>query len=234
MGGPSLGFCQGKLYVCGDLVDNDADGLVDAADPDCLGACDNTESNHGIEIPDGEQLCVSDCYWDSDGGAGNDECRWSHRCDSLSPSGSKCPYDPSKPIPGTVLTCAELTTMQSPVCADFCAPLTPNGCDAFGCCEFPPGSQQFMYLGTEGGGNFVHTCSSATLGDPSQCHPCTPVPATLNPCDACELCLGKTQLEAGCNVQACPAGAAACGLPGQAPCAAGEYCVTGCCRPTLN
>lgn len=29
--------CQGHTYQCGDLVDNDNDGLIDYQDPDCLG-----------------------------------------------------------------------------------------------------------------------------------------------------------------------------------------------------
>src|SRR5262245_3558860 len=29
--------CQSHIYQCGDLLDNDMDGLVDSYDPDCLG-----------------------------------------------------------------------------------------------------------------------------------------------------------------------------------------------------
>ena len=31
--------CQGKIFQCGDTLDNDGDGLVDAADPDCVSPC---------------------------------------------------------------------------------------------------------------------------------------------------------------------------------------------------
>src|SRR5688572_7666857 len=38
---------------CGDCQDNDNDGLSDAADPECLGPCDNTEDSFhgGIDDP---------------------------------------------------------------------------------------------------------------------------------------------------------------------------------------
>lgn len=35
--------CPKQVYQCGDLIDNDGDGLIDAEDPDCLGPCDDTE-----------------------------------------------------------------------------------------------------------------------------------------------------------------------------------------------
>lgn len=38
--------CQGHIYECGDLVDNDNDGLIDSQDPDCLGPCDDTEGSY--------------------------------------------------------------------------------------------------------------------------------------------------------------------------------------------
>ncbi len=44
--------CQGHIYQCGDLLDNDGDGLVDSEDPDCLGPCDNTEGDSTAGSPD--------------------------------------------------------------------------------------------------------------------------------------------------------------------------------------
>ena len=76
----------------------------------------------------------------------------------------------------------------------------------------------------------------------------------LNGCDKCELCIGKTELPPECNPSGtggagggsgggggiggaggggtgqCPPGNQACGLPGQAPCDSGYYCITGCCQ----
>src|ERR1051326_4388744 len=45
----------------------------------------------------------------------------------------------------------------------------------------------------------------AALRDPTKCHPCTQVTACLNTCDACELCIGRTTLPAGCATQTCSA-----------------------------
>src|SRR5262245_60451209 len=38
--------CQGHVYACGNTIDDDGDGLIDAQDPDCLGPCDNTEDSY--------------------------------------------------------------------------------------------------------------------------------------------------------------------------------------------
>jgi hypothetical protein len=37
--------CDRQVYQCGDLIDNDGDGLIDALDPDCLGPCDDNEGS---------------------------------------------------------------------------------------------------------------------------------------------------------------------------------------------
>jgi hypothetical protein len=70
-------------------------------------------------------------------------------------------------------------------CIDFCAPLTPNGCDCFGCCTFmlPDGSETSVVLQS--------TCSEETL---DECTECVPAGADGcgNECGRCELCPGKT------------------------------------------
>src|SRR5262245_35999596 len=38
--------CQGHVYACGNTIDDDGDGLIDAQDPDCLGPCDDTEDSY--------------------------------------------------------------------------------------------------------------------------------------------------------------------------------------------
>src|SRR5690606_14679685 len=35
--------CGGRVRACGDCSDDDGDGAIDAADPDCLGPCDDSE-----------------------------------------------------------------------------------------------------------------------------------------------------------------------------------------------
>lgn len=246
-GGAAIGECQGKVYQCGDLLDNDNDGLVDALDPDCLGPCDNTEESYYGGIPGQNNApCRQDCYFDQDTGPGNDECYWNHQCDALAtapafpPSGDlKCGYDANAKTPGTAASCSELVAGQSAQCESYCGPLTPNGCDCFGCCELPAGGGKYVWLGSTVSN--VGSCDRASLGDPERCKPCTPVPSCLNDCAECELCIGKETLPASCTPtpdagpdagypEQCPAGVQACGLTGQSACPPGAYCVTGCCR----
>src|SRR5258706_312705 len=75
--------CQGKLYECGDCQDNDGDNLIDAEDPNCLGACQNNEAGFSGNIPGQNNApCKMDCYFDQDTGSGNDDCQWDHHCDT--------------------------------------------------------------------------------------------------------------------------------------------------------
>jgi hypothetical protein len=201
--------CQGKLYECGDLIDNDMDGKLDSQDPDCLGPCDNTENSFYGGIPgQAGPACIVDCYFDQDSGAGNDDCHWNHACDpnEVDPNyypepenGTACKYDPMANTPGTGSSCAELDQMQSDACLNFCGPLTPNGCDCFGCCELPAGGGQYVFLGSIDKTTGQPSCKLADLADPDKCHPCKPVQACLNGCGTCELCIGKDELPPECN-----------------------------------
>ncbi len=259
-----IAACQGHVYECGDLVDNDGDGLMDSEDPDCLGPCDNTEGGFIGGIPgQAGPACTVDCYFDQDSGSGNDDCHWNHQCDPHetapdyypeSSEGNKCAYDKNANTPGTGQTCDQLYTTQTQACHDYCGPLTPNGCDCFGCCELPAGKGNYVWLGSEdAAGN--GTCTIANLADPKKCQPCLPVQGCLNTCAKCELCIGKTTLPPECNQgtggsgstgagsastggttgsggggSQCEAGVQACGLPGQGPCLNNFYCITGCCQ----
>jgi len=249
-----ISTCQGHIYECGDLLDNDGDGLVDAQDPDCLGPCDDTEDSFYGGIPgQAGPACQVDCYFDQDSGSGNDDCYWDHDCDPFSvapdyypePDGQKCEYTGMNPIiPPTGKTCTQLNDTQSQECHDFCGPLTPNGCDCFGCCELPAGGGEYVWLGSEGlDGTTV--CSIADLANPDICHPCTPVDDCLNGCLPCEICIGKPLPGPECGAGGggvggngaggngsgqCPPGDQACGLPGQDACGVNQYCITGCCQ----
>jgi hypothetical protein len=231
--------CQGKTYQCGDCLDNDGDCLIDAADSACLGACQNNETGFFGDIPGQNNApCKADCYFDQDTGSGNDDCYWSHECDPLSvapnyyPEGSKCTYSPTAGIPGTSQGCAQLMNTQSATCLSYCGPLTPNGCDCFGCCEMP-GAPTTVWLGSVDSSG-EGTCDLASRANPSLCKPCTQVTACANTCAHCELCVGKTELPPDCTEQQCPSGVQRCGLPGQLPCPAGFFCVTGCCQRTAG
>jgi len=135
----NIATCQGKVYECGDCIDNDGDCDIDAADAHCMGPCDNTENSFYGGIPgQNNSPCKSDCYFDQDTGSGNDDCYWSHKCDPLevppsyTPEGSQCAYNPNANIPGYSGSCANAFQTQSQVCSGYCGPLTPNGCDCFG------------------------------------------------------------------------------------------------------
>jgi len=213
MGGAGGGMflpiaCQNQVYLCGDALDNDGDNLVDYQDPDCLGPCDNTEDSFYGGIPgQAGPACIVDCYFDSNSGAGNDECYWNHACDpnSVAPSyypepenGAQCAYNPNANTPGTPKSCAELDATQKQVCHDVCGPLTPNGCDCFGCCELPAGGGKYVFLGSVDKTTKAPSCKLADLADPDKCHPCKPVTACLNTCGVCELCIGKDMLPPEC------------------------------------
>lgn len=74
--------CGGKPTACGDCEDNDGDGLIDAEDPDCYGACDDSETSLGGRA----RPCPTDaCFFDPDCGRGNDSA-----CAALVPNGCDC------------------------------------------------------------------------------------------------------------------------------------------------
>jgi hypothetical protein len=241
--------CQSHIYACGDCVDNDSDGLVDSMDPDCLGPCHNAEDTFSSAIPGGtSNKCDRDCYFDQDAGYGNDECLWTLVCDPLEvepsfyPGGPSCGYDPETTVThlGEVKGCADLLA-QSAECGNVCGPLTPNGCDCFGCCTIP-GAPTPVWLGStlEDG---TPSCDLTSVADPTRCHPCTQVASCLNPCEECELCIGKRDVPVDCvpevdagpiEEEQCPAGVQPCGLRNQAPCPSGQYCITGCCIETVR
>jgi hypothetical protein len=228
-----IGTCQGKVYECGDCIDNDGDGLIDAADPGCWGPCDNNETGWKGEIPGQQNVSTChkmDCYFDQDGGSGNDDCYWSHACDPLEPM--SCTYDDGHSVAGTPHSCDELYGAQSDVCLEVCGPLTPNGCDCFGCCQIHVGGDvHTVYIGTEDAdGN--GTCNVATADDPEKCQPCTQVEGCFSPCDPddCQICIGQTEIPEGCDEASCPDGIQSCDPQnGNADCPEGNSCITGCC-----
>jgi hypothetical protein len=240
-------MCAGMVYACGDCIDNDADCNIDMNDPDCLSPCDNDEAVFAMNTPGGSGgFCRSDCFYDDDTGYGNDDCYWGHKCDPLEvapyfpPEGSKCAYDPNTLIPGTALTCSDAMNAQSTACHDYCGPLTPNGCDCFGCCEIP-GAPTPVWLGSATSG--TATCDLAHLADPLACKPCTIVTSCFNACDTCEICIGKPTAPPECITQQCPPGVQLCNPPyGALVCAdivdpithqpRPTYCKNGCCVPS--
>lgn len=205
-----IAWCGNKIYACGDTLDNDDDGLVDLYDPECSSPCDDDEGSFDTQLPSNSD-CKYECGWDSNEGSGDDQCETNLICDPLSPGAAfACVYDPD------FLNCPQ---QQPPNCLETCLPMTPNGCDCFGCCEI---AGEFRYLGQN------TSCESEALAD---CLPCTPHLECFNPCEAeaCELCLldEVDALPDECDGPACPPGVGAC--LGPYDCGEGERCQTGCC-----
>src|SRR5947207_6303314 len=85
----------GKLGTtqCSDGIDNDGDGKIDYADPECVGPLDNDESSFATGIPgDNIDACKQDCFFDGNSGMGDDGCLWQLKSDPRSMEAS-CPYD---------------------------------------------------------------------------------------------------------------------------------------------
>lgn len=252
--------CGTRTSECGDCIDNDDDGLFDSQDPECLGPCDNTEGPVLLAGVGGETggPCKSDCYFDFGNGSGGGDCQWDSRCDPLAvapdypPEGMACEYEPSRV--GT----RDCPATQPATCLDNCGPLTPNGCDCFGCCTFdairaraPASGGEYVWIGSVADGTNTGTCTLADVTDTSKCRPCTPVAECLNGCGVCELCVGRDTLPPECldggvpdagmgdaavpdgGVARCNTGVQPCGLPTDAPCPQNSFCITGCCITLL-
>ena len=63
---------------------------------------------------------------------------------------------------------------------------------------------------------------------PPESRPRTPTPTPCEP-DKCELCVGDSELPAGCDQAGCEEGDVACD---NGICPDGLYCATGCCLPS--
>jgi hypothetical protein len=236
----SVAACDGTLWQCGNCLDDDGDCTVDDGDSDCFGVCDNNEAGFAGLIPGQNSApCKMDCYFDDNSGSGDDDCNWSHNCDPLDPQPDDCSCDPpagemlcDANIPGYNGSCDEAWASQSQTCLDICGPVTPNGCDCFGCCEvtLAGGNQTTIYLGSEEPSN-TPSCHAGVIDDPNLCKPCTQVQACLNTCETCELCFGQTELPAECGgIPECSGETPQpCGLPTLPDCPAGQFCLTGCC-----
>ncbi len=211
-------LCEGEsggqvVCECSDGMNNDGDGLIDAADPECTGPQDNDESSYATGIPgDNRDKFVQDCFFDGDSGGGNDGCRWDIRC-----------IDP----PGTGQNC---NNNQLAGC-EKCKPLVPNGCDCFGCCDVFVGGVAHTVRIVEG-------CTADVIDDPDKCPVCTKVTSCQNTCEPCEVCIGRPEPDPSCQSDAgpggqCPTGIFACPPPDYS-CSEEERCVTGCCQKFLD
>ena len=233
----------GKIPIgqtqCSDGKDNDGDGLIDYFDPECISPADNDERSFATGIPgDNIDACKQDCFFDGNSGMGDDGCLWQLQCDPQSVE-PKCPYSMQYANQHTD-TCS-VSASQSQRCIDTCRKWVPNGCDCFGCCVVPGASTPIR---------LAATCTAADFGNPMKCPPCTQVTQCSNPCERCEVCLGKPTVPADCTAtpdagtdsgtdSGTPGGCEGytpCG-PGTAnpdplSCPANTFCLTGCCVPS--
>jgi hypothetical protein len=228
---------------CSDGIDNDGDGKIDYDDPECIGPWDNDESSFATGIPgDNKDACKQDCFFDGNSGAGDDGCNWQLKCDPASVE-NKCPYDMQYATSHTD-ECST-SASQSKTCIDTCRKWVPNGCDCFGCCVVPGASTPIR---------LAATCTAKDFGDPTKCPACTQVTQCSNPCEHCEICIGKPTLPADCTMTT-PDGGTDAGTDGPPPppnncgsdfvpcgpgtatpadgCGPNYGCVTGCCIPSI-
>ncbi len=216
-------MCGDVLCQCNDGMDNDENGLIDGADPECTGPFDNDESSFATGISgDNKDPKWQDCFFDGNSGAGDDQCRYHTECIT----GERMTTDPSCTV--------------SDDCLEFCGARTPNGCDCFGCCT----------ITTEGGDTvnvmIADTCDLDNIDDTEACPRCTPDKECVNDCDTCELCPGKTaeDLPEECTpdtgeggsggappTHTCDGGQTVC--ESSTECQAGYYCSQGCCLPYI-
>jgi hypothetical protein len=218
---------------CSDGRDNDGDGKIDYNDPECIGGLDNDESSFATGIPgDNMDECKQDCFFDGNSGAGDDGCDWQLKCDPTSVN-SKCPYDQQYAMSHT--NECSTSASQSQQCIDFCRKFVPNGCDCFGCCVVPGASTPIR---------LTATCTAADFGNPAKCPVCTQVTQCNNPCERCEVCIGKPTVPADCvatpdggtpdgGTPVCANNFPPCGPgtvnPDPLSCPESTTCVTGCC-----
>ena len=221
--GDGSGTGDGAVAQCSNGIDDDGDGAIDGFDPECTGPLDNREDSFATGIPgDNIDAVKQDCFFDGDSGHGNDGCLM-HTCCLLD---GPCPpelkpeqYDPN-----------DCVVAQD--CIDFCAPITPPGCDCFGCCTICNDDGCFDILTNP---EVAPDCTAADAGDPDKCPACTPVQecgGSDEPCYEleCQLCPGQTleDLPESCgNMNECPGGLMACADTSE--CESGKFCSNGCC-----
>jgi hypothetical protein len=237
-GSASGGVAATGVTACSNGKDDDGDGLIDGFDPECTGARDDDEGTYATGIPgDNRDPKWQDCFFDGNSGAGDDNCRYATGCltGELEPDDKNC-----------TLTDA---------CIEFCAPLTPNGCDCFGCCTVQTKDGETVDIQTSA------SCSLDKVDDTEACPRCEKSDACGNTCGRCELCPGKTIADlpddcatgsggagsggssstggsstggsntggtGGGPAYTCDGGDQVCG-PDLSACPSGQYCSFGCC-----
>jgi hypothetical protein len=162
----------GGTTACDNGLDDDNDGLADGFDPECTGPWDNDEGSFATGIPgDNQDPKWQDCFFDGNSGGGDDGCRYSTSC-----------------LTGDLAADDEACSLAQN-CIDYCAKLTPNGCDCFGCCTIQANDGSSVDIYT------TSSCSLDQLDDEAACPRCQKSLDCQNTCGECELCPGKTEAD---------------------------------------
>ncbi|HET6584140.1 MAG TPA: hypothetical protein VFG69_11840 [Nannocystaceae bacterium] len=210
--------CGGKTYTCGDMMDNDGDGLVDLMDPECTGPCDDDEGSYQTGIPGDNVDCKQDCFFDGNSGQGDDGCIWDLKCDEANPGEFiGCEYSGGN-------NCGNGSPNQSEDCIMFCEQFVPPGCDCFGCCTVCPDGGECVDI-------FLNGDPDCNVDNLDACTMCTSqIEECGNPCvpEECEICFGTTEPPEGCDGNECISD-----LPcmDQGDCPTDFFCYLGCCYP---
>ena len=249
---PPGGMCTpGGSVECSDCADNDMDGKIDGFDPECAGPLDDREDSFGTGIPgDNIDATMQDCFFDGNSGAGDDGCN-QHVCCLLQAGGATTNTndDVSECMmlaPNSLYNQYDRSECYQPFgstpvpakCKMNCGPLTPPGCDCFGCCTVcnmngcedvilnpavSPNCDQTNI--TDPGADGVE----GTADDP--CKRCVKSDCGSTECggQTCILCPGQdpSTLPSSCTGATCPMGIMPCDSMGNCP--EGTWCSTGCC-----
>ncbi len=221
-GGGGSGPCAPGRTQCNNCVDDDSDTLVDGDDPHCSGPLDDDEESFATGLPgDNQDPKKQDCFFDGNSGG----CQI-HTCCLLPEPCNEDLYGSYDPASDCDLSLD---------CIDECAPITPPGCDCFGCCTVcaPDTGECHDILIAQG---VSPDCTIEDLAS-DDCVKCEKSEACNGGgCDpeACVLCSGQTEddLPAGCEANECPGGDATCDT--SAECDPGDYCSSGCCIDSVD
>ncbi len=221
--GPHEG-CDPGSPQCNNCVDDDDDGLVDGFDPECVGPLDDREDSFSTGIAgDNIDAIKQDCFFDGNSGAGDDRCDM-HVCCLLDLGDEGCPpeYKPSQFDPEDCEPSAD--------CIANCLPLTPPGCDCFGCCTICNDAGDCYDILTNEA--VAPDCDQSVIADPALCPRCVKT-EDCNPGDCvpleCNLCPGMTpdDLPPECDSPTCPGDLTPC--VDNTDCLEDQFCSVGCC-----
>jgi hypothetical protein len=240
---PFGGMCVAGNPQCSNCIDDDNDGRIDGFDPECTGPFDDDEATFATGIPgDNKDAINQDCFFDGDSGGGNDGCNQHVCCLFGATTKAECAndlvglvnnptqegnkYDVTKCFPPLG------TATIPPKCTMVCGPLSPPGCDCFGCCTIcDPTTSNCYDIAISPA--VSPNCTPDLLADPTACHRCVKT-TVCGGADCggttCVLCPGEDQsdLDPSCNgTSTCPMGITEC--PTGTECPNETYCSNGCC-----